>query len=260
MKKLLIICAVILFCSSSIAQDKLYLTFEFMKVENHQENSYWDTENFWEKIHQQRVLNKDIVGWDLWVLKPGGEDQGFQFLTVTLYDNYVKMLSGGGDIMKAAKTAYPEMQEDELINKIDESTKSRNLSVRLFLEQLKVTNGDFKMKPGIIASIDFMKAKVGEYEAYEKAEKEIFYPMHQDMVDTGSKGRWTLVKVLSPSGSDVYTSHLTVNMYTGFDQFVQQGERTGEPISDSETQKIQEGFKTRDMKWVYLAELAKMVR
>ena len=72
MKKTLLIVALILFTISSFAQDKLFLVFEMMKVDNEQEMAYWETENFWEKIHQQRANNGDIIGWDLWQLSPGG--------------------------------------------------------------------------------------------------------------------------------------------------------------------------------------------
>ncbi len=75
-----------------MAQDKLYLVFEFMKVDNEQVAVYMETESFWEKIHEQRVKNGDIIGWDLWSLKPGGEDQGFQYMTVNLYKDAVSMI------------------------------------------------------------------------------------------------------------------------------------------------------------------------
>ena len=85
------------------AQEKLFLVFEFMRVDNEQELIYMETEDFWKKIHEQRVKNGDIFGWDLWRLQPGGEDQGYQYLTVNLYDDKVKMMSGAGDVEKALK-------------------------------------------------------------------------------------------------------------------------------------------------------------
>ena len=103
MKKFILLLAVILIGSNSFAQDKLYLMFEFMKVDNEQESDYMETESFWEKIHEQRVKNGDIIGWDLWSLQPGGENQGFQYLTVNLYDDPVKMFEGSGYFMKAVK-------------------------------------------------------------------------------------------------------------------------------------------------------------
>ena len=97
------------------AQDKLYLVFEFMKVDNKQEAAYADTEEFWAKIHEQRVINGDIIGWDLWSLQPGGEDQHFQYMTVNLYDDPVKMMSGAGDFdaaVKWQKTAIALLLDD----------------------------------------------------------------------------------------------------------------------------------------------------
>ena len=95
MKKLFLFIAIILLSSNVIAQDKLYLVFEFMRVDNEQESDYMETESFWEKIHEQRIKNGDIIGWDLWSLRPGGEDQHFQYLTVNLYNDPVKMFKGG---------------------------------------------------------------------------------------------------------------------------------------------------------------------
>ena len=60
-----------------------------MRVDNEQEGTYMDIETFWQKIHEERVKNGDIIGWDLWRLPPGGEAQGYQYLPVNLYDDKV---------------------------------------------------------------------------------------------------------------------------------------------------------------------------
>jgi len=114
MKNLLILIACMFLGNNVIAQDKLFLVFEFMKVDNEQETAYLETESFWEKIHEQRTKNGDILGWDLWSLQPGGENNGYQYLTVTLYSDPVKMMSGAGDFEAALKAAYPKMTEAEL--------------------------------------------------------------------------------------------------------------------------------------------------
>ena len=97
MKRCMLLMAMLFVGFQGLAQDKLYLVFELMKVDNDQEGAYWETEEFWEKIHEQRVKNGDIIGWDLWRLQPGGEDQHYQYMTVNLYDDPVKMMSGAGD-------------------------------------------------------------------------------------------------------------------------------------------------------------------
>lgn len=76
MKKMFLLLATMLLgttLSGQDSSDKLYLIFELMHVDNEQEAAYAETENFWEKIHEQRVQRGDIVGWDLWSLLPGGK-------------------------------------------------------------------------------------------------------------------------------------------------------------------------------------------
>lgn len=63
MKNLVITSILVLLANLSLAQDKLYLVFEFMQVDNEQEASYAETEEFWQKIHgQPALLTLDFPG------------------------------------------------------------------------------------------------------------------------------------------------------------------------------------------------------
>lgn len=256
MKKLLMIAVVFLMTFTMTAQEKLYLVFEFMSVDNEQETAYQETEEFWAKIHEQRVKNGDIIGWDLWRLQPGGEDQHFQYLTVNLYDDPVKMMSGAGDFDAALKAAYPNMSEDDLDEKMDMTAKSRDLAVRIYLEQIDFTTGDFSMPLGTIAAINMMKVDPANTGKYEKMESEVFKPMHQREVDNGVRGSWGLLRFLSPYGSDAYATHITVDMYKDYNQFFNPPalEESAAP-TEAQIQLMNEGIASRDHKFMYLATL-----
>ena len=94
------------------AQEKLYLVFEFLKVDNKQETAYGETEEFWAKIHEQRVKHGDIIGWNLWKSQPDGEDQHFQYLTINLYNEPVKMITNADKFDAVLKAAYPDMSDE----------------------------------------------------------------------------------------------------------------------------------------------------
>lgn len=260
MKKSLIFIALIFVGNTSIAQDKLYLIFEFMKVDNEQEQAYMETEAFWEKIQEQRVKNGDILGWDLWGLQPGGEDQGYQYLTVSLYDDPVKMMSGAGDFEAALNAAYPDMSEDERYEKFNNTAKSRDLAKRIYLERIAATKGDFEMPIGCIAGINLMKATDGDSEKYESFETEIFLPMHQKEVDAGKMGNWGLMRYMLPVGSDVYASHITVDMYRDYNQLFRGWTQDGPEMPEDQIRKIQEGIASRDLKYKYMATLLRKAR
>lgn len=259
MKKTLLILAFTLYMVNVNAQEKLFLVFEFMQVDNNQEEAYWETEDFWQKIHQERVKNGDIIGWDLWSLQPGGEKQFFQYLTVTLYNDPVKMMSTSGDFGKALKQAYPEINEGELEEKFRKTANSRDLEVRLFLEQISVTEGENKMPLGTIAQMDMMKAIEGKYWDYEQAEKETFKKMHQEQVENGNKEYWGLLRVMSPTGSDTYASHITTSMYNDYKQFFSENPK-GKEFSEEEIKSFKKGLKTRDLKYTFMATLVKKIR
>lgn len=252
--------AIIFLGNSVVAQDKLYLMFEFIKVDNEQEQAYMETESFWEKLHEQRVKNGDIIEWDLWSLQPGGEEQGFQYLTVTLYNDPIKMMSGAGNFEVALKAAYPKMSEEEINKKFMATSKSRDLAVRVYLEHIAATKDNFQMPLGTIAGINLMKVSDENYENYEKFETEIFQPIAQKEVDAGVRGNWGLMRYMLPTGSDVYATHITADMYKDYNQLFNGGSVSGPELSEAQIKKIQDGMTTRDMKYKYMATLIKKVR
>lgn len=264
MKKISILIALILMGNFAIAQENLYLTFEFMEVDNEQESDYAATEAFWQKIQEQRVKSGDIMGWDLWALSPGGEQQGFQYLTVSLYNDPVKMMDGSSwvNLMDRAKKAYPDMSETDLMDKLNQSSKTRDLAARIYAEQVASTEGfsPDEMVLGTIAEVSMMKVELMDYAKYEKAEMEIFQPLHQKSVDAGEKLNWGLIRFLNPIGSDTYASHMTVSMFKNYNQALNQNINYSVGATPANTKAMQEGVAARDMKYVYIANLIRMVR
>ena len=260
MKKLLLLVAILWLGNTAIAQEgqqTLYLLFEFMHVDNEQEAAYAETEKFWEKVHEQRVANGDCIGWDLWSLRPGGENQGSQYLTVSLYDDPVKMMDGG-DFGKAWNAAYPNLSDEESAAKMEHTAKSRDLAYRMFLYQMDVAGGDYDMPLGTLAVINFMKAKPGKAGEYTKMESEVFKAAHQKRIDSGGMAMWGLMANMMGYGTEAYASHVTVDMYTGYDQMFNGGSADGDgpDMSDSYA-KMEE---LRDLKSSYHGKLIRKVR
>ena len=161
MKKLLMFIAIVLFSTGAIAQESLFLSFEFMHVDEGQDAAYMETEEFWEKVHEQRVKNGDCIGWDLWRLQPAGQKQGSQYMTVSLFNDPVKMMEGG-DYNKAWTGAYPDLSDEESAKKMEHTAASREITHRIFLYQVATTTPEYDMPLGTLAAINFMKAKPGQ--------------------------------------------------------------------------------------------------
>ena len=223
MKRLLplVLFTALLLCQVSLAQDKVYLMLEFMKVKDGQHLAYMETESFWEKIHQQLADSDAIIGWDLWSLLPGGTDQGYQYMVVTVFDDPVKMMNhlSQDQLTAAAQRAYPDMTEDEIWTKIPETVKSRELASRLYLDQISRTDDTFKMDIGTVIAVNFMKTEPGKGQDYVNAALEAYRPLHQARVDADRMAHWDLFRVISPRGSKACASYVTVDMFRDYDQY-----------------------------------------
>ena len=259
MKRFFLVLMALMFGSSMTAQDKYYLLFEFMKVDNEQVSAYMETENFWEKIHAQRVKNGDVIGWDLWALQPGGENQGPQYMTVHVYDDPVKMMSGAGDFDAAVKAAYPNMTAEQVNDHLEQDVKNRDLAYRLYLESVASTEDEFDMPLGTVIALNMMRATDMDFASYEKAETEVFLPWHQKAVERGDRSRWELLRIMVPYGSETYATHVTADMFKDYAHMLSPGTGGDEPTAEQQ-QQMQDGIKTRDMKFTYIARLIKKVR
>lgn len=262
MKKLLTLSLALLMAFSIHAQENaqpFYLLFEFMHVKSDKGNDYQQVEDFWSGIHKQRVADKSIVGWDLWSLTPSGTEQGSQYLTVTVFASLKDMLQAveSLDVMAYAKKAYPNKSEAQLNEMLTKTGASRDMAHQVLFKQVAHTKSDFKMKVGIVATLDIMKQLDN---SYEKVEEETFQPWHQKMVDAGKKGSWELLEAILPAGSESYGTHMTVSMYNDVPQLASFMEGSaGDPDLWNKPE-VTEGLKTRQWKEVKIAKLEKMVR
>ncbi len=238
---------------------KEYLSFEFMKVQDKNITAYMAYEDFWSKIHQEAIKEGACIGWDLWALQPGGQDQGYQYLAVTVYNDMNKMMAGPSldQILAFAKKAYPNMSPDDITKKITAGAETRSRAEVLLLENIDGTQDKFDMPLGTVAQMDFMKAN--DAAAYEKAESDVFKPIHQKAVDEGLKGSWSVARIILPSGTDAYATHITFNMFKDSNQYISSlSLDLSKYVTDMDP--VNKGVATRDDRWQYLATLIKKLR
>lgn len=260
MRKTILFIVLAIFCSVGFAQQEKYLVFEFMKVTDNQDADYWETETFWEKIHAERVRNGEIKSWDLWSLKPGGAEQAYQYVTVTIYKDAMSAMEAS-DIWEAAQRAYPLISDADLEKKIQKGDASRELSKRMYVSIVNGTDDDFKIDLGTVMKMNFLDALPGKLKEYEKAQNEIFLPRSQKLVDKGIMSHWALARVLMPSGSKVKTTHLSFDMFKNFQHYFDSYAMEESVSSDAKTRlKEKEALKLRDLNWTYVGTLVKTTK
>ncbi|MEX2568603.1 MAG: hypothetical protein WD431_21860 [Cyclobacteriaceae bacterium] len=263
MKKMMILGILTVFISQFLyAQEKNYLVFEFIRVEPNSVLDYLEYKEFMAKVHEVSIEEGEIIGWDLWSLQSGSEGEPFQYVTVTYYDDPVKMMNSNdiNQLVKKAEKAFPDMSSNEILNKINESMDQQDLAVRNYMVEVARTNDNYEFKPGTLASFDLMKAVEGRFQEYEKAEQEVFLPLHEKKIKAGLMESWRFLRTALPTGSEAKSTHLTMNIYSNYLQFFNSMEFEDIDATESDQKAIEVGLSSRDQKWVYLATLETAVR
>jgi hypothetical protein len=263
MKKLLLILICGLLMTGILhAQQTNYSVFEFIKVEKDQLFDYIEFKDLTEKVYRQALNDKRIKGWDFWKVQTGSQQGDYQYIMVTHYDDPVKMMNGLDEesMIGYAKIAYPHLTDTQVRTLFQQALAFRDSPIRLYMREVATTKDNFQYKPGVLASFDLMKAVEGKFNEYEKAEIEIFKPIHQSRIDQGMMGHWSFLRAALPQGSEASSTHLTVNLYKDYVQFF--NAQAYEDMNQTEAQRkaVNEGLKSRDQKWIYLANLENVVR
>lgn len=223
---------------------------------------YLEHKEFLTKIYEQAVKDNEIIGWDLWSLKSGSEPDGFQYITITYYSDPVKMMNGNSPetFFNYAKSAFPDRSEEQISTILTDAIDIRDLAVRSYMMEIARTNDEFEFRPGILASFDLMKAVEDRFEEYERAEQEVFLPIHEKKIKAGLMENWSFLRTAVPTGSEASSTHMTMNVYSNYMQFFNSMEFEDLGAPESQQVAVEKGLKSRDQKWVYLANLESMVR
>ncbi|MFC4873230.1 hypothetical protein [Negadavirga shengliensis] len=263
MKKSVFLWLLVLMISQGLfAQEKKYLVFEFIRVDPNRVFDYLEYKDFLAKVYERALQNGAITGWDLWSLQSGTEGEPFQYATITYYNDPVKMMNGNDldQLVQNAKEAFPDMSETEIASRFRDAIDNQDLAVRNYMVEVARTDDSYNYRPGTLASFDLMKAVEGKFDEYEKAEREVFLPIHEKKIKAGLMENWRFLRTAVPTGSEAKSTHMTMNVYSNYVQFFNSMEYEDMDATESQLMEVEKGLKSRDQKWVYLATLESMVR
>ena len=91
----------------------------------------------------------------------------------------------------------------------------RTLTTALLVAAAFIAGGWVALQtaPPPVVSIHYMKAPPGGEAAYERAEMEVWKPIHEARREAGAMRDWVFYRVQYPQGTDAPYTHVTVNVY-----------------------------------------------
>jgi len=214
-KKLMkyILLTILIFLSlSSIGQaNDAYLRLTFIKAKEGSNYSENLTQKF-ARLHQQRIEDGIINGWDLWQVI-NSRQTPFSHVVVTLTDiSKMDSLYSGVDMQKV----FPDMTNNDIKTFYENNITSRDIIGDYIITTVKNISKSNTI-PEEFMVMNFMKVKEGKFKTFENMEIDLtMAAMQNEKFRTG----WTLQKRIDKYGTDLYWNYLTVDWYAKYSDYI----------------------------------------
>ncbi len=200
------------FCLNVLGQDNnTYLRLTFIKAKegsNYRENL---TQKF-ARLHQQRIEDGIINGWDLWQVV-NSRQTPFSHVIVTLTDiSKMDSLYSGVNMQKV----FPDMTNSDIETFYENNITSRDIIGDYIITTVKSISKTNNI-PEEFMVMNFMKVKEGKFKTFENMEINLTTTtMPNEKFRTG----WSLQKRIDKYGTDLHWNYLTVDWYTKYSDYI----------------------------------------
>jgi hypothetical protein len=186
----------------------VYVMLDYMKVPPGKENEYIRLEReIWKPLHQERIRNKRLLAWELYAVPFTAETQRqYEFVTVNVYASFAAI---------APDTAFEELfrrvhSGKDVSRVLAQTVEARQVARSEIWRQLDQTAPRSATVPqSRYILVDFMRSKPGVN--YVAVARELWKPIHQERVKSGTLNQWALYELVLPGGTSYPYDYGTVN-------------------------------------------------
>mgnify|MGYP003952607371 CR=1 FL=1 len=205
MKKLLSI-VLLLFVFNTYSQN---LVFEqvFIKADDVQAYDGYLKDQF-SKIHQKRINDGILVGWDAWKVIDTPQEE-YTHMVTYIYDFDKEPGEWNGQEILA-------FTDQQMKSFLDDVNNIRNRVGRVVLNDLASVRKKGADEVPNIMIMNFMKVKDDLFESYEKAEISSTKNISNNSLRVG----WNFHRRLDNYGTDTYASHITIDWFNTYRDYL----------------------------------------
>lgn len=190
-----------------------YVIVDYMKVKPGMGDKYLECEQAWKLIHQERVKQGLITGWELeQVVFPAGTDTEYDYLTITHLKNW--------DAIGKLNGSWDDKTWGMLTKNLTAAQKETANNANLYRDLVKSevwTTGDMAFAPGgtrpLYAVENFMKIPAGGWDAWVEMETKFVKPVHEKSIAMGTRAGWLMGFMELPRGDGYPYQASTVDYY-----------------------------------------------
>ena len=161
----------------------LFALVECMKVKPENENRYLEVEkNIWKPLHLERAKQGNIMGWMLYRVRFTGTDDKYNYVTVTLFNDPLKIEDPWKNIDPAK--VLPGKDLDAAMK---ETGESRDLVSGILINRQAFVYPESGPGGSKYIQVDYMKVEQGKETEYNDVEINIWKPVHNEFIKADRK-------------------------------------------------------------------------
>jgi hypothetical protein len=185
-----------------------YLVLDYMKVAPGKDNDYVRLEReVWKPFHAQRIKDKRLIAWSLYDVRYTADThREYDYVTVNVYDNLAATddQAGMGDMFQRL---HPGNDGARLLTETGAARETVRSEVWVLLD--RTTPLSASAPPAKYLNVAFMQSKPNV--DYVAVERDLWKPIHQDLVRSGAMNFWALYELVMPGGTSYPYDYAAVN-------------------------------------------------
>jgi hypothetical protein len=185
-----------------------YLVLDYMKVAPGKDNDYVRLEReVWKPFHAQRIKDKRLIAWSLYDVRYTADThREYDYVTVNVYDNLAATddQAGMGDMFQRL---HPGNDGARLLTETGAARETVRSEVWVLLD--RTTPLSASAPPAKYLNVAFMQSKPNV--DYVAVERDLWKPIHQDLVRSGAMNFWALYELAMPGGTSYPYDYAAVN-------------------------------------------------
>ena len=185
-----------------------YFVLDYMKVAPGKGNDYLRLEReVWKPFHAQRIKDKRLLGWSLYDVRYTADThREYDYVTVNVYDNLAATddQTGMGDMFQRL---HPGNDGARLLTETGAARQIVRSEVWAMLDRTTPPNAS--APPSKYLNVAFMRSKPNV--DYVAVERDLWKPIHQDLVRSGAMNFWAFYALVMPGGTSYPYDYAAVN-------------------------------------------------
>ena len=198
----------------------VYVAINYVKTNPGKASAYEDLlKTYGTKLNEDYFKGGKILGWYTNTVEmPTGSSAEYDMTVITVTTDLKILLDDTTSFKDRFKKVFPGLSDNTIETIISSYGTARTLVKReiySFVDGLNMTG-----PPSKFAQVDFMKATPGKSAEYVKLEKDIYKPLHAEMVKAGNKDDWGLYQKQMPYGDNDAYDYITANFFNSVAQMI----------------------------------------